>query len=373
MKEDIDNEARRLRLEPEFASLFTNASFVRDPSYQKDMAELRRTVASLDGRNNRVNAKGDIPSHEGHGKHYCVGMAYDPFRTFIFENRMECDIQGWTTMASFCIPKEFTTGKHIFKVDGCVGVAHGPTRSMYFKGHKNCDRNGWTHAFEMPVQDAKGPVHFLRVWEAFEPHRMTVSSGGDDLTEKGWTLRTDIPAYTITYPMTPSGLKTIKPHLPKLISIHKRATGNNHMIRDPLRATIGNIIYRALQYLQYGLYHDGLGTEIQQFNAIEEVRRLLREYQEQSVDIRLVLSRRIPGGFENNLVVIELRAGRQLAAALMMDENIHYGESWIREGLSRSLMDREVYLLSRALDRDIGRYRGFLTRAVGLPSDIGIQ
>ncbi|KAF9977983.1 hypothetical protein BGZ73_004266 [Actinomortierella ambigua] len=140
-------------------------------------------VTTLNGDSDRFNNANAAaaPSHQSHGKHYCVGMAWNPFRTVIFENRMTCDTLGWTTMVSFCVPKNIVSSKSMFKVDGCVGVAHNPYRGMYFKGHKNCNRDGWTHDFELPLQDTTGPIHHMFVWDAPNPHCMTFSPADEDL------------------------------------------------------------------------------------------------------------------------------------------------------------------------------------------------
>ncbi|KAF9323487.1 hypothetical protein BG006_001401 [Podila minutissima] len=372
---DSGSDARRLRLEPEFASLFTNASFVRDPTYQKDMAELHEMIAALNGgssRSNKVKAAAD-PSHKSHGKHYCVGQAWEPHRTRIFENRMDCDIEGWSTVVSFCIPKTIVTSSSLSRVEGCVGKAGSPTRSMYFKGHKDCNRDGWKHDFQLPVQDAKGPVHFLEVWEAHYPFRMNVSPGGSDLVPSGWTYRAHIPAYTITYAMTPSGLKTIKPHLSKIVSIHKRGLGDSGVSYVELNITISAILVRALQYLVHGIYQATQGATIQRFTDINEVRSVAREFYDRTVNIELVRTHVAAGGFEGNLVTIELRADGVTAATLMMDENVHYGQGWIREALITSMMQRVTVMLVRVRDIPDGRYRGYIYGRGKDPIDLGFQ
>ncbi|KAF9384027.1 hypothetical protein CPB97_006002 [Podila verticillata] len=110
-------------------------------------------TAALNGgisRSNKAKAAVD-PSHKSHGKHYCVGHARVPSRTRIFENSMDCNIEGWTTVMSFCIPKKTVTAANLLRVEGCVRSAENPRRSMYFSGIKDCNRDGWKHDFQMPV------------------------------------------------------------------------------------------------------------------------------------------------------------------------------------------------------------------------------
>ncbi|KAI9241256.1 MAG: hypothetical protein BYD32DRAFT_458059 [Podila humilis] len=371
-----DSYERRLRLEPEFASLFTNASFVRDPTYQKDMAELTEVIAALNGGNSRTNkAKAAADSsHKSHGKHYCVGHAWVPSRTRIFEDRMDCDIEGWATVVSFCIPKTIATAASVFRVEGCVGKAENPRRSMYFKSNKDCNRDGWKHDFQLPTQDAKGAIHHLNVWEAQNPFRMNVAAGDVDLVPSGWTYRDYLPAYTITFPMTPSGLKSIKPHLSKIVSIHKRGLGDDGVNYLVLNATISSILYRALQFLVHGIYTASQGSTIQQFTNIDEVRRVAHEfYPRRTVNVELIRTRTTPGGFEGNLVTIELRADGVTQATVLMDENVHYGQAWIREALNTSMMQRVTVLLIRIRDLEHGRYRGFIYGRDNKPIDLGLQ
>ncbi|KAG0336419.1 hypothetical protein BG000_006605 [Podila horticola] len=319
-----DSDARRLRLEPEFASLFTNASFVRDPTYQKDMAELNEMISALNAGNGRSN-------------------------------------------------KEYRYGRVPAQGEGCVGKAENPTRSMYFDVTKDCNRDGWTHDFQLPVQVQKiGPMHSLNVWEAADPHRMNIVAPDLDLVPTGWKYRYYIPAYTISYPMTPSGLKTIKSHLSKIVSIHKRGLGDSDVNYLLLNATVSVILYRALHYLVHGIYTASQGSRIQQFNDIDEVRSVAQGLYNRYVNIELVRTRIVPGGFEGNLVTIELRADGVTAATLMMDENVHYGQTWIREALNTSMMDRVTVLLVRVRDIDNGRYRGYIYGR-GPPIDLGFQ
>ncbi|KAF9372194.1 hypothetical protein CPB97_001403 [Podila verticillata] len=377
-----DSDARRFRLEPEFASLFTNASFVRDPTYQKDMAELNEVISALNGGNSRSNSRTNKAkaaadsSHKSHGKHYCVGHAWLPSRTRIFENRMDCDIEGWATVVSFCIPKKTVTAANLLSVEGCVARAENPTRSMYFSDVKDCNRNGWKHDFQMPVQSTKdlSRLHFVQVWEAADPHRMNVAGADVDLVPSGWKYRDYIPAYTITFPMTPSGLKTIKPHLSKIVSIHKRGLGDSNVSYIELNITISSILYRALQFLVHGIYTASQGSTIQQFTNIDEVRSVAREfYPHRTVNVELIRTHTTSGGFEGNLVTIELRADGVTAATLMMDENVHYGQGWIREALNTSMMQRVTVTLVRIRDLENGRYRGFIYGRGDKPIDLGLQ
>ncbi|KAF9384028.1 hypothetical protein CPB97_006003 [Podila verticillata] len=212
----------------------------------------------------------------------------------------------------------------------------------------------------------------MQVWEAADLHRMNVARADVDLVPSGWKYRDYIPAYMISYPMTPSGLKTIKPHLSKIASIHKRGFGKDNANYNELNAVVSVILYRALQYLVHGIYTASQGSRIQQFTDIEEVRIVARQVFAQPVTIELVRTRTIPGGFEGNLVTIELRADGVRAATLRMDENVLYGQAWIREALNTSMMGRATVMLVRVRDVNDGRYRGYIYGR-DEPIDLGLQ
>ncbi|KAG0247110.1 hypothetical protein BG011_001999, partial [Mortierella polycephala] len=356
-----DNDVRRLRLEPEFSSLFTNASFVRDPAYGKDVAELNEMMIALNGGNrpsNRVNAA--APSHKGHGKHYCVGQAWEPYRVRIFENRMDCSIEGWTTLVSFCVPKKTVTTKSLYKIDGCVGTAHNPTRSMYYSDSTKCNKNGWQHDFQLSTQGTKGSsgMHFLSVWEAFNPHRINVGPGGADFTSTGWGYYDYLPAYTIQYPITPSGVATIKPRLSKISKVHKR--GLPVVLALELTIALAAVAYRALQYLQHDLYQSTAGALFERLGDHEEVREVAQGLMGRPVAVDVVRTQIVDGGFEGNLVTIQLTVDGHAAASVNLDERVHYGRAWIREALATSMMDRVPVTLIRGLDIESGRYRGYI-------------
>lgn len=105
---------------------------------------------------------------------------------------------------------------------------------------------------------------------------------------------------------------------------------------------------------------------------ISMVRSVAQGLYNRYVNIELIRTRIVPGGFEGNLVTIELRADGVTAATLMMDENVHYGQTWIREALNTSMMDRVIVLLVRVRDIDNGRYRGYIYGR-GPPIDLGFQ
>ncbi|KAF9165619.1 hypothetical protein DFQ27_007761 [Actinomortierella ambigua] len=372
---DNGHDQRRLRIEPEFASLFTNASFVRDPEYQRNLADLNKMVAELNGRNGRSNSVNAAvaPSHKGHGKHYCVGIAWNPARTIIFEDLMECNRQGWATLMSFCIPKDIPSvkSKNAWRVEGCVGRAWDPYRAMYFRGQKNCNRDGWTHEFQLPSLDLAGPKHFMNVWDAYNPHRMNVGSGGEDLSKSGWQYRSYITAFTITYPITPSGLEAIKSHLPKAAAIHKRL--------DPfslgaieIAITLTLVIHAALQKLQHGGVQQYDLAVLQRFHDFHEVRAVAQEYYGRFVNVELIIADRRPDS-GMTLVTLHLMADGLQAATVVLYEGLDYGQSWIREALNVSVMQRTTVLLMMIRDLTVGRNRGFLYPGSSPPIDLGLR
>ncbi|KAI1288893.1 hypothetical protein EDD11_009563 [Mortierella claussenii] len=174
-KQNDDDYERRLRLESEFASLFTNTS-ARDPAYKEGLVELNALSEALAGAKVTTD-----PAHQPHGRHYCT---IDP-------------------------------SKILPKIDGGIGISHNPTRSMKYSDSSNYNRNGWTHDFGL-TKNLSG-LNFLSVWDALDPHRINVADNGTDLTKSRWTYRDYIPAYTIVYPMTPVGLATLKLHLPVVV------------------------------------------------------------------------------------------------------------------------------------------------------------
>ncbi|KAI1288870.1 hypothetical protein EDD11_009611 [Mortierella claussenii] len=370
-----DDDARRLRLEPEFGSLFTNASFVRDPAYKKDLTELNEMVVALNGgirRSNSAKAAAASP-HDAHGRHYCVGNAWGPHRTRIFENRMDCNIEGWTTLVSFCVPKTIVKSKFLLKIDGCVGKAENPTRSMYFSDSKNCNRDGWSHDFSLATQTTKdlSGLHFLRVWQAWGPHRINFSPGGDNLTSSGWIYRDYIPAYTITYPTTPSGIETLKPILKKAVTLHKRILPI--LLSAVFTITMAAIAQQALEHLRHDAYNPAQGEVFQNFDDVEAVQSLSQELMGRRVPIQLTRGERVPGGFEGHMVTIHLVVNGSEGAIVSMDENVNFGRSWIREAILRSMMNREPVTLFRARDMNTHRYRGYLYSESGGQVDLGLQ
>ena len=370
-----DDDMRRMRLEPEFASLFTNASFTRDPAYKKDLAELNEMIAALNGGVRRSNSAkaAAAQQHSAHGRHYCVGYAWNPHRTRIFENRMDCNVEGWTTLVSFCVPKKIVASPSLPKIDGCVGKADNPRRSMYYSDSKNCDRNGWSHDFSLATQTTKDltGLHFLMVWQAWEPHRIQFSHGGDDLTSSGWTYRSYIPAYTITYPLTPSGIQTARPLVKKAMALHKRLLPL--LLAAAFSITMAALAQRALEHLQHDEYNPAQGDNFQAFDDIEAVRSLSRELMHREVPVRLRRTERVPGGFEGHMVTIQLFVDGMVGAIVSMDENINFGRAWIRQAITRSMMDRTPVTLFRGVDRDTGRFRGFLYIESGGQIDLGLQ
>ncbi|KAF9110314.1 hypothetical protein BGX27_006520 [Mortierella sp. AM989] len=356
-----EDDLRRIQIEPEFATLFTNNSYVTDPAYKKEVKELKEMMIRLGGplrANNRVGVA--AVSHAGHGKHYCVGYAENPNRARIFENRMDCDIEGWYTIASFCIPPSTVNTKSLPRIDGCVGVAHNPTRTMYFHGFSNCDRNGWTHAFRMTVQDSTRP-HFLSVWEAFNPHRMTVSAGGADFGQYGWTYRNHIPAYTITYPITPLGLKVVKPHVPKVVSIHKR----NAVAVLPTVGRISHLhlLREALEHLTFtsiprGGFRQGLMNN--------QMRTLMAELGDSNVNIEIVrdLAAEMGFGFEANVAALNLVINNVVVGVIHLEEGITYTAAAIRGAFMHSLTRRTPITLFRAWAAEIGGFFEYLLAGI---------
>ncbi|KAF9977982.1 hypothetical protein BGZ73_004265 [Actinomortierella ambigua] len=176
--------------------------------------------------------------------------------------------------------------------------------------------------------------------------------------------------------MTPSGLETIKPHLPKVVSLHKRGDLNAPGNWFGLAATLAAVIVRATESLRIGMYSALMGTTVQQFTNIEEVRRVAQEfYPRRTIEIELVRTQSVPGGFEGNLVTLEMRADGLPKAIVMMDENVNYGPAWIRAAINTSLMERRSVALIRIRDVNAGRYRGYIyiTGSNDLPHDLGLQ
>lgn len=148
--------------------------------------------------------------------------------------------------------------------------------------------------------------------------------------------------------------------------------GDSNVSYIELNADISLILYRALQYLVHGIYTASQGSRIQQFTDIEEVRSVAQGFYNRTVTLELIRTRVISGGFEGILVTIELRADGVTAATLMMDENVHYGQAWIRDALNTSMMNRVTVMLVRVRDVDSGRYRRYIYGR-GEPVDLGFQ
>ncbi|KAF9971772.1 hypothetical protein BGZ73_005179 [Actinomortierella ambigua] len=373
---DDDYVQRRLRNEPEFASLFTNASFVRDPEYQKNMADLKKMVVELNGGNSRSNSVDNAvaPSHKGHGKHYCVGAAYNPYRTIIFEDLMECNRQGWTTLVSFCIPKNIPTtlkSNSLQRVEGCIGTASNPYRAMYFRDEKNCNRNGWTHDFQLPSIDLAGPSHFVSVWEAFDPHRMNIGAGGDDFTKSGWQYRNHIGAFTISYPATPSGLEAIKLNLPKAIAINKRSTDLFGM-PPAISITLAALAHLALQRFDRPSVPRLDVSVLDRFHDFPEVRAVARDLFNRGVAIELVRADTRPDS-GMNLVTLHLMADGRRVAVLALYEGYNYGAGRIREALNTSIMQRVPVVLMFGRDIMSGQHHIMMYPGEALPVDLGIK
>ncbi|KAG0046201.1 hypothetical protein BGZ83_008617 [Gryganskiella cystojenkinii] len=354
-KEDME----MFRLNPELETLFTNASFTADPTYRKDLAELKGIVASLSGSTRRTNGvKAAAAKPDPHGRHYCVGYAFNPHRTRIFQNRMDCSIEGWTTLVSFCLPKTIKGTKSLPRVEGCVGIAQNPTRSMYF-AEKSCDRNGWTHDFSLVTQTTHdlNRLHFLQIWDAIDPHRMLLAGGGDDKTVNGWKYRNFLAAATITWPITPEGIKTLKPSLPTAVKLHKRILPIIFLGAFSIYLLV--IAQRALEHLEHDAFHPTQGDVLQRFDDIADVQSVANEFLNRHVPVQLIRTDRVSGGFEGNMVTIRIVVDGIYGGVVSLDETINYGRAWIRQALVRSMLDREPITLFRIFDRNENRYRGY--------------
>ena len=350
------------------------------------MEKLSKRAISLGGGGSVVNGSlnntralaADDLYQSYQGIYYCVGQASDPPRVRIFKNRTDCNIDEFTTLVTVCEPKTVINSVSLPKINGCVGIAENPMRSIYYSDYSNCNRDGWKHDFTLSSQTTKGLVNmnFLLIWEAQKPQRMTFSPGGADLSSSGWTYRDFLGAYLITYPMTPSGLVAVKPNLKKAIAIYKRLSPLIDILgRYPITMTMVALTKQSLEGLTYGIIKPGQAKTVQQIGDIDWVRKLAQELMGRKVPLELTKTEVIPGGFEGNLVTIQLWIDGFLTgypiAILSMDENINYGTTWVREALIRSMMNREPIVMYRAWDKEQNNYRGFL-RTSDSDVDIGI-
>ncbi|KAG0049034.1 hypothetical protein BGZ83_006133 [Gryganskiella cystojenkinii] len=327
------------RRNPELETLFTNASFTADPTYRKDLAELNAMVASLSGSTRRINGvKAAAAKLDPHGRHYCVGYAFNPHRTRI--------------------SRTITGTKSLPRVEGCVGIAHNPTRSMYFT-EKSCSRDGWYHDFSLHTQTTHdlNRLHYLQIWDAPGPHRMLLSGGNDDKEGSGWNYRGFLAAATITWPITPEGIKTLKPSLPKAVKLHKRVLPIFFMVAFTIYHLV--IAQRALEHLEHDAFHPTQSDVLQRFDDIADVRTVADEFLNRHVPVQLILTDRVSGGFEGNMVTIRIVVDGIYGGVVSLDETINYGRSWIRQALARSMLDREPITLFRVFDRNENRYRGY--------------
>jgi hypothetical protein len=158
---------------------------------------------------------------------YCVGMASNPTRVQIFNDRTNCDDNDWTTLYVFTAHKK--KDDHYARRPICVGQSNSLDRSMLFPGRTACTVDGWNNDFSFyesgcaqgGVKDDGCTYELTVVWEAFEPHRMMFYPHYDG-HKHGWQ-----EAYSLTYksrwrPATVSEVKLFKPHLPAHSTLHKR-------------------------------------------------------------------------------------------------------------------------------------------------------
>ncbi|KAF9092396.1 hypothetical protein BGX29_010482 [Mortierella sp. GBA35] len=158
---------------------------------------------------------------------FCVGIAWNPTRVQIFNDRTSCDGNGWTTLYVFTAHKK--KDDHYARRPICVGYDDSPDRSMLFAGRTACTVDAWKNDFSfyesgcVQGEAADGNCHYelTVVWEAFEPHRMMLYPLYDG-QRHGWQ-----EAYSLTYrsrwrPATAIEAKMFKPHLQSHAKLHQR-------------------------------------------------------------------------------------------------------------------------------------------------------
>ncbi|KAF9116539.1 hypothetical protein BGW39_002717, partial [Mortierella sp. 14UC] len=158
---------------------------------------------------------------------YCVGLASNPSRVQIFQDRTSCDGDGWKTLFVFTAHKK----KDDFYPERPISVGRNdrPERSMLFAGRSACAVDEWSTDFafyescciqDRVIEDGCR-IESTVVWEAFEPHRMMLYPHYDG-KKHGWK-----EAYNLTYksrwrPATYAEARMLIPHLPTHSTLHKR-------------------------------------------------------------------------------------------------------------------------------------------------------
>jgi hypothetical protein len=330
------NENRNLdprRLES--IELPPNISYTFDPIHKRNIKELNKRVDQLINFNTSDNYKYFIPNAEPPVRFYCFGIADNPVRTRIYEDRITCDIEGWNTLVTLSIPSRIVSEGKLQTINGCVGVAFDPVRTLYYEDEIDCNREGWAHLFELPTQESDINPPYINVWHANDPYRMTVAPPGYDLINLNWGFRGTILAYSITYPLIPSDLTILKPHVVKITDSHLLA--KEFLLFGSLNLAPVQMatVRRSLTIMKT------TRVAINDTNVIEVITPP-DQNNASLYDIQIFKARTWKRGLaKSKMVTLHLRFDNITIAAVNIDAGVEYTNTELRNAFMDSLLNRE--------------------------------
>ena len=148
---------------------------------------------------------------------FCVGYATNPVRVRVFRNKMNCDVNGWSTLYTFTayIKKDAYLAPQAM----CTGISKDGKRSMFFSGKTTCAGGEWKQDFAF--FEAANIYTRVEMFQAMDPHRMMLYPGynGED---HGWKKAYDLKYLSFYRRSTNAEMQIFKGDYIGHLQVHKK-------------------------------------------------------------------------------------------------------------------------------------------------------